>query len=268
MVQLEPRQTIVCIGHNSNTFDKSRLRTGASAKTFKKYDENVSSSAQLTDIIRKYAPLLEENMRQRLFLVCGPWGSGTTAVVRVLKECGAQVPSPFFQTNDLKTRDSHEMQLFRSTVLDHVNESTLKRTTSSQDALKSLANFSCIIAASKELDSGQAIVLKLPVAALLLPEICRIFDTKLIVCMRPLNNIENSRLRRQWPSQYGKAGAELIYSVLFSYIIDANVDVSLVRYGDMVANPSKCIARLVEYCGLDPTASQLEKAYSTIADHR
>lgn len=268
MVQLELRQTIVCIGHNSNIVDTRPLRTGSSAKVLKRYDRNVSSSAQLKGIIPMYAPLLEENVRQRLFFVCGPWGSGTTAVVQVLKECGAQVPGPFFQTNDLKTRDSHEMQLFRSTVLGHVDEFTLKRTTSSKDALKSIANFSCFIAASNELDSGQAIFLKLPIASLLLPEICQIFDTKLIVCMRPLNNIENTRLRRQWPSQYGKAGAELIYSALFTYIINANVDVTLVRYDDIVANPSKCMAKLVDYCGLDPTPTQLEKAYCAIAGHR
>jgi hypothetical protein len=142
--------------------------------------------------------------------------------------------------------------------------STVKRTASRQEVLKSLSHFSNLLADHDSFDPSQSLVLKLPIAGLLLPEICHIFDTKLIICMRPLMSIEQSRLRRQWPSQFGMVGAEKIYSTLFTHIINTNVDFLLIRYEDIIAKTSESISSLVSFCELNPSTSQLQKAFSMI----
>ena len=51
---------------------------------------------------------------------------------------------------------------------------------------------------SYDLRFPKPIFLKFPLSALVIPQICEVFDTKLVYVMRPLEDIERTRLRRNW----------------------------------------------------------------------
>ena len=44
MVQLDPTQTMICISHNSNTFDKKRMRANGATRTMRRTNEKILSS--------------------------------------------------------------------------------------------------------------------------------------------------------------------------------------------------------------------------------
>ena len=61
----------------------------------------------------------------RLLLVCGPWGSGTTAVAGLLERLGAIGFGPYFHTNDPHTGNAYELIPFRDLIRRFVSEATL-----------------------------------------------------------------------------------------------------------------------------------------------
>ena len=206
--------------------------------------------------------------RLKLHLVSGPWGSGTTATIQVLKECGGQVPGPFFQTNDAKTPNCYEMQLFRLTVMQMVDEISLTEKLPREEILERLRYFGKSVLSSGTLDPDLPFILKLPSSAMLLPEICHVFDTKLIICLRSLNAIEQTRVRRQWPSQYGKAVAEILYGRLFTHIINSGTEFKLIRYSDLTSKTAESVRELAQFCELRPTETQIQHASSIISNHQ
>ena len=61
----------------------------------------------------------------KLLLVCGPFGSGTTAVAGLLANMGAVGPCPYHRTNDPRTPNSYELVAFRELVVALVSEETM-----------------------------------------------------------------------------------------------------------------------------------------------
>lgn len=69
MVQLQPQQTIVCIGHNRNTFDKRRLKTAGNQKSFRQI---TNSDADDKALIARIATAYSQPMRQKLTATSDP----------------------------------------------------------------------------------------------------------------------------------------------------------------------------------------------------
>jgi ABC-type antimicrobial peptide transport system ATPase subunit len=61
----------------------------------------------------------------KLVLVCGPFGSGTTAVAGMLAGLGLPGIEPYFVSNDERTPNTFESIAFRETLLRIVSEQTL-----------------------------------------------------------------------------------------------------------------------------------------------
>ena len=61
----------------------------------------------------------------KLLLVCGPFGSGTTAVAGGLAHLVAIGFGPYFRPADERTRNSHELVVFRDVLLIVAAEETL-----------------------------------------------------------------------------------------------------------------------------------------------
>src|SRR5579862_8065593 len=142
----------------------------------------------------------------KLILVCGPFGSGTTAVAGLLARLGAVGFGPYYRPTDTLTPDSHELVAFRDLILTLASEKTTTLKPGA-DIKAALDGFRARIA-NQELgryDDNAAIpiFLKHPLAALIIPAICAAFDTRLIYLVRPVRDIELSRRRRKWGAQYG-----------------------------------------------------------------
>jgi hypothetical protein len=57
--------------------------------------------------------------------------------------------------------------------------------------------------------AGIPTFLKHPLAALIIPQICAAFETRLIYLVRPVRDVELSRRRRKWGAQYGANAATI-----------------------------------------------------------
>jgi hypothetical protein len=78
-------------------------------------------------IYRQFARMsrLRRGLRIKLLLICGPWGSGTTAVAGMVARLGAQGFGPYLRTPDERTPVSYEFIHFRATILRYASEDTL-----------------------------------------------------------------------------------------------------------------------------------------------
>ena len=195
--------------------------------------------------------------RPKLILVCGPWSSGTSAMAGFLAKAGLYAPGPYFRTNDPRTQDTYEMLAFRNMLNTLASENDLKRRAGPTEALAALRRFAVgPLAEACERDgfqTGEPIVLKHALPVLILPEIAEIFDLKVIGVLRPLEDIETTRIRRKWHASFGKLGAGVIYSQLLNYLINGSTPFKLVRYTDLLAQPAETLEELAEFCGINVT---------------
>ena len=118
-----------------------------------------------------------------LILVCGPWSSGTTAVSGMLAELGARGLPPYFATNDPRTPNSFESLAFRELIGELIEEDTLRLRVDWPTVRTRLAGFRDRV----EAEAGEDVAplfLKYPLSALLIPEICQAFSTRLVYVLR------------------------------------------------------------------------------------
>jgi hypothetical protein len=196
-----------------------------------------------------------------LILVCGPWSSGTTAVSGMLEQLGARGLPPYFLTNDPRTPNSFESEAFRQVIGELVDENTLSMRVDWSLAL--IGDFRARL--ERELaGSATPLFLKYPLSAMLLPEICQVFSTRLVYVLRPMPEIEATRQRRGWPAQYGAAGARVLYPRMFETLIDLQFPTLIVRYSELLAEPARHAATLAGFCGLPADDGQLAAAAAVV----
>jgi hypothetical protein len=202
----------------------------------------------------------------KLILVCGPWSSGTSAVAGVLEQFGVNGIEPFFRTNDERTKNSFESIAFREVIEQLASEQTLELKVDRQTALKVLQEFhdklqAGAVASGKE---SEPIFLKYPLAALLIPQIAKVFETRLIYVLRPLRDIEATRERRGWPPNLGAVGAQLLYSKMFQVLVDRSIPTLIVRYPELLATRRRHAQQLAAFCGIPADKNQLDAAAESI----
>ena len=159
----------------------------------------------------------------KLLLICGPWGSGTSVVAGLLERLGAIGFGPYAITIDERTANSYELNAFRDSVQAFASEQTLSLKPGI-DVTAELRKFHDRIV-NQELGpyddkSGRPIFLKYPLSALVIPQICQVFETRLIYVLRPPRDIEATRMRRMWSQQFGAKGSEVIYSRMFTVLVN------------------------------------------------
>jgi hypothetical protein len=203
----------------------------------------------------------------KALLICGPWGSGTTAVAGLAVRMGAVGfdPAYHFHTDDARTPDSYELIPFRNIVLQHVDEPTLSRKPSAPGAAQSSLGILQHRIAMQHYgflptDRLPWIVLKYPPSILLTPEIFEIFDTRLIHVMRPPEQIEQTRARRNWPAYFGAAGATIIYRHMAEIQNSKKYPTLTIDYAELLAEPMEHASRLAQFVSLEPTPAQLRQA--------
>jgi hypothetical protein len=191
----------------------------------------------------------------KLILVCGPFGSGTTAVAGVLAGLGLPGMAPYVRSDDERTPVTFESIEFRSTLLRIVSEMKLafKPGVDREAEIKLLhSNVAAL---------GHAtIFLKHPLAAMLIPELCRTFDARLVYVLRPLADIEATRKRRNWLAPTGSAGARVIYGHMFSFLVDNAFPTMIVRYQEVLADPLNAAKRLAQFAALEVGEQGIKQA--------
>src|SRR5229473_7370434 len=151
-------------------------------------------------------------MLMKLLLVCGPWSSGTTAVAGLLAQLGAAGFGPYFRVNDPIRPNTYELIPFRDALRPFISEPTLSLLPDAERNVESSLRQLRRRIEDQEFGpydgaSNRPIFLKYPLSALVIPQICNVFDTKLIYVLRPFEAVEQTRLRRRWDPELGRKGA-------------------------------------------------------------
>jgi len=276
IAQLEPTKTMICISHDSNTFDKRRMRKNGPTKKIRPIEAKASeqlkirlhqagygntySQQEKSDEIKKHKPAIT--------LVCGAWGSGTSALCAIINALGVYAGKNFYRTGDPRTPNSFELSSFNTLVQELVDETTLQKKQTSQITLDKIQSFSQqLLFQRKDLNSPTIQLLKTPACSAILGELNEVFSIKLIVCLRDLDSIEQSRLRRGWDKHLGRSGGEKIYSQINSFISKTNLPYIKVHYND-VKNEYRCkelIKTLSDFLGIAPSLEQTKNALKSVA---
>lgn len=201
----------------------------------------------------------------KVIFIAGSWGSGTTAVIGALNSLGVPTPGPHFQSKDPRTKNTFELVPFRNLVHHHVDEPALKHRDNYRDEfIPALQQFKARLEnnafPNQPNPEKRLLALKMPLASLCLPEICRTFDTRIIIVHRPLDEIEASRLRRNWGAQYGGSGAQHLYGHMFNDLFQHKLSFLGVSYYDFVNNTRQSLKKIIGYCDIEHLQKNLEKA--------
>lgn len=189
-----------------------------------------------------------------LVLVCGPWSSGTSAVAGLLAKLGLEGGAPYFKTRDERTPNSFESLAFRELVQALAAEESVELTADASLAAERLREF------KQGMEARKPIFLKYPLSALLIPQICGAFRARLVYVLRPLEEIEATRLRRGWPAHLGAAGARRIYASMFEALVEQRFPTHVVRYAELLDDPLATAADIARFAGVKADPAALEAA--------
>jgi hypothetical protein len=201
----------------------------------------------------------------KLLLICGSWGSGTSAVAGFIECLGAIGFGPYFFTRDPRTRNSYEFLPFSELVGQFISLAPLSVIGDKLAQLESdLIQFRRRIEAQEfgayDPTGDIPIFLKCPSASLIVPEICEVFETKIVLVVRTLEEIEQTRVRREWPEVFGRAGAEVVYKELSRILRTGDYPYMTIEYGEFLMSPSHFADRLAQFGGLRPAAEAVRRA--------
>jgi len=197
--------------------------------------------------------------KMKLLIICGPWGSGSSALTGSLANAGFYAPEPYHSVPDPLTPETFETDAFRLALSPFVSEYDLKKIGHSKDVINSLLNFK-----KDFLDKLQNklpldkpfFMLKHPTSAFFLDELLEIFDIKVLIVLRNYRDIEATRNRRGWPSCFGIEGATVIYNKIFYFLTNNPIKFHSIRYTDLITNPAQVLSEIS--CFLDITLSHEE----------
>ena len=201
-----------------------------------------------------------------LTLISGPWGSGTSALAGAITHLGISAPKPYFVIrDDPKTPITYENWLFRETILGVTEEHNLRRTGSSAAIKDALKVFKKNLQDELKLSEESQILLKLPLSAIVLDEISQVFQTKLVICLRPIADIEKSRQRRKWPAHFGAEGGRIIYARLMEHIAN-NQDCQplMIRFKNLLASPELELRKACNFLELTPSEAAFQRSISSL----
>ena len=197
--------------------------------------------------------------KMKLLLICGPWGSGSSALTGFLANAGFYAPEPYHSVPDPLTPETFETDAFRLALSPFVSEYDLKKIGHSHDVVNSLLNFK-----KDFLDKLQNklpldkpfFMLKHPTSAFFLDELLEIFDIKILIVLINYGDIEATRNRRDWPSCFGIEGASVIYNKIFYFLTNNPIKFHSIRYADLITKPAQVLSEISSF--LDITLSNDE----------
>lgn len=205
----------------------------------------------------------------KLVLVCGAWGSGTSVAAGALVRIGCHAPGPFFQSNDPRTPTTYECIPFIDMVRALVSDTTLELTVPSREAVvDALArfreNFLREACRQRGVAEDGPILLKYPLSAVIIGEIARAFDTRLIVVLRPLDRIEATRKRRNWHPNFGEIGAKVIYTHIFNHLVLRDTPAMVMNHSELLKHPRDCLEDMERFVFRGYVNGRLDDALSFI----
>jgi hypothetical protein len=209
----------------------------------------------------------------KAIVICGPWGSGTTAVARVLVGLGCVDLQPHFITNDPKTGASYESIAFRQVVLNLADENTVSlKEDNPRLAMEQLIKFRETLKKACDASNLQInrapIVLKYALSCVLIEPLSEVFDARFVFVERSVDEIESGRIRRGWPPIYGKEGAVRIYDIMLSCARSLELEIHKIKYSELLEHPYREAKKLARFCDLYCSKATIDTALAPIRSHQ
>lgn len=184
-------------------------------------------------------------------------------VAGFLGECGAYLCPPFAKSLNPDQPLTFESEMFRGMVSATVNEYTFEfkidpivfRNGFKSWFIKQIEDASKI--------NARRIVLNHPLSVFLLDELCQIVDPLFLVVTRPFEKIEQTRIKQNLHPSYGSEGAKVIYERAYSFLHDKEKTFFAVPFRNFAASKESRF-QLIDYCELDVSNEQIEKAFSKV----
>ena len=196
--------------------------------------------------------------------VLGAYGSGTTAVTGVLDELGVFTFPPHFHTNDPRTPCAYEPVQLKKILLRHLSEQDMEVTGDVDQLMQEIGRW-LLYVVENEKPAASVAALKHSLLTVILPEILPRLRPKVIVVNRPYEDIERTRVRRNWPAYLGAQGAKKIYENINSGLVRYNKENILdISFPELLSSPVKYIKLLNDFCGLGNDNARINNALSFI----
>jgi hypothetical protein len=152
------------------------------------------------------------------------------------------------------------MLAFRSLLLTLADEKRVARISDDETATDAINAF----AQDHAISSKEAMLLKHPLAAFFLPQLEQAFDLKILAVMRPLDAIEQTRVRRKWPAHFGRLGAERVYLAMQDALASSQAPLYWVKYPRLIDHPTQTVSELATFLGMSSDERAIHNAIGRI----
>lgn len=258
MVQLDPKQTIVCFGHSNNTFDKRRLIGDGKNPLMQPISAARMGEWIESELLDQYVQAHRSHQRstpappvwvadqsaskEKLLLLCSPKGSGDHLVAEILTKLGVRAI-----VGQGKIEDVLSTQLLKP------NGTELRG--SPEQTRQALQQLNQQLLAQQRQVADRPFLIRDPRAAFLLYELASSLDVRLITCLRPLTAIADDR-----PSDPNASSqAHRLYGQIFSVITNSRIPFQLIRHHDLISHDAATLNHLIQFCGIKLSDQQRAK---------
>ncbi len=195
----------------------------------------------------------------KVTLVLSSWSTGSTSVAGFLDKAGAYTCPPHLHTVDDLTPNAYEPLEYQEALAKCVDNMTLQQKGRIEDFVAFFVPWLDRQKALARQAGSSCIVIKQPLQATLLPILNSLVDCRYVVVTRPYDDVENTRIRRNWHPVRGQLGATAIYGMIHDYLQSDSKSYLTIAYKNFLKDPSTR-DMLLAYVGLTPTTEQRAEA--------
>jgi len=205
-------------------------------------------------------------IEKNIIIVLANWSSGSTAIAGYIHKLGAFSCPPHQMTNDIRTPNSYEPLELSKKLRELINETGNLEPLVDNHQEKFKEWFAEWLE-NQYLEASnrgqQTIILKHPLMSFFIKEINEVCTPKYVIVTRSSTKIEATRQRRGWHRNYGVYGAQILYSRIFSSMMELGLSALMINFEDF-RNNQQIRKDLKDICHIKPEKMQLSEAESWV----
>jgi hypothetical protein len=197
----------------------------------------------------------------KTIVIIASWSSGSTAVTGYLDKCGAYSCPPYLNTVDERTPNSYESLAYGKELAKLFDGFTFKEIGKSEDFVNFFETWWVNECAKAEKLGFSSIVLKHPIQTFVLPYLKKKLNPSFVFVTRPFDEIENTRIRRNWHPIMGSDGAKHLYSVAFNFLTVSSCPFITIPFNAFKSD-RELRNKMLDFVKLSPSQKQIQSAES------
>lgn len=200
----------------------------------------------------------------KTLVILSSFSSGSSAVAGFLERCGAHSCPPHMLTLDKRTPLAYENIFLKDTLEKLFDTNDASNDFNLKGSLESFADFFATwyqdqLTVCKGIGK-KFMVIKNPLLIFTLHIIhARLENPFYIILKRPLNKIEETRIRRGWAPLLGKQGAKIIYNEISKKTSELNLPNVEIDFETFCTNTNERL-KTIEMCNIKVSPEKLNEA--------